>query len=431
MLIKLLFWELYSHLYECLLILPPRGKQTMSSKKYEPNELSSILDSLFAENASGVLCLKTQAKSWLNPRSCILILRNGALVYGDLDLTKAPTNQEICHKLGQKLKPELINAALSVASQKINSPTSTRQLIELLCKMKVFTWQQVEAFVSEGVILTLERFIARAGIAQWQASNDCDLDYDADNHGLNWLGIEQQLKQRQQQWENYSDLIPDMDAIPVVTAEQFARVSNSQVKEHFRNSVDGKNTLIDIADKLGRDSLKVAKNYYEWSKNGWVEFVQAPAIVPSIASVPTEPANSSLNASESAAPSIQSQDKENLPIVLSVDDSPIIQTAIKRALQEQYNVLLADKAAEALRILNQHSVQLLLLDLTMPDIDGLQFCKTIRQIPKFQDLPIVMVTARDGFVNKAKGHLAGTSKYLTKPFKPEELREVVSQYIKK
>ena len=67
----------------------------------------------------------------------------------------------------------------------------------------------------------------------------------------------------------------------------------------------------------------------------------------------------------------------------------------------------------------------------MPDVDGLEFCKTIRAIPKFQDLPIVMVTARDGLVNKMRGRIAGTDKYITKPFEPEELRQVVSQYIKK
>ena len=116
---------------------------------------------------------------------------------------------------------------------------------------------------------------------------------------------------------------------------------------------------------------------------------------------------------------------------MSIDDSPIIHISIKRALQNQYNVLLADKAEDALKILDEHPVELLLLDLTMPDMDGLHFCKTLRQIPKFQNLPVVMVTARDGLVNKAKGHLAGTDKYLTKPFKPEELQAVVHQYINK
>lgn len=66
----------------------------------------------------------------------------------------------------------------------------------------------------------------------------------------------------------------------------------------------------------------------------------------------------------------------------------------------------------------------------MPDVDGLEFCKTIRQMSKFRDLPIVMVTARDGLIDKMKGQIAGTNKYLTKPFQPEELQEVVKKYIK-
>jgi twitching motility two-component system response regulator PilG len=65
----------------------------------------------------------------------------------------------------------------------------------------------------------------------------------------------------------------------------------------------------------------------------------------------------------------------------------------------------------------------------MPDIDGLDFCKTIRKIPKFKDLPVIMVTARDGFVDKLKGQIAGTNKYITKPFQPEELLEIVNKYI--
>ena len=91
--------------------------------------------------------------------------------------------------------------------------------------------------------------------------------------------------------------------------------------------------------------------------------------------------------------------------------------------------MLANNATQALTILHESKVELMLLDLTMPDVDGLEFCKTIRAMTKFQNLPIVMVTARDGLVNKMKGRIAGTSRYLTKPFKPEELRQVVQEYI--
>ena len=403
----------------------------MPSKNYESNQLSSVLNSLFSENASGILYLKTQVNSTQNSRFCLLILRYGKLVYGDLNITKAPSNVEICRMLGQKLNPNLINAALSVASQKINDSASTKQLVELLCKMRVFTWQQVETLIQNQVVLTIERFFSYSGIAQWQENNDCDLNYGKDNHGLSWSEIKEQLKQRQQQWQSYANLLPGMDAIPIVSSEQLKQISNPQVKEHFQNSVDGRKTLIDIADKMERDVLKVAKNYYSWASNDWVKFIQNPITVsPNVAKIQSDTPKTT--ASKPLKPNrFEDKDRKNLPIVLSVDDSPIIQTTIKRALQEQYNVLLADQAAEALKILNEQPVELLLLDLTMPEVDGLQFCKTIRQIPKFQNLPIVMVTARDGLLNKAKGHLAGTSKYLTKPFKPDELREVVGQYISK
>ena len=181
--------------------------------------------------------------------------------------------------------------------------------------------------------------------------------------------------------------------------EQLAKISEAKVKNHLAGSANGKNTLLDIAEKMGKDHLKVANIYCGWVKSGWVSF--------------DEPVDS----------------KQSLPYVLSVDDSPIIQTMIKRSLESTCRVLLANNHIQAMEILNKDPVKMLLLDLTMPDMDGLEFCSKLREIPKFKDLPIVMVTAREGLVNRAKGHFAGTNKYLTKPFKPEELREVVDQFI--
>lgn len=400
----------------------------MLPKNYDSNQLNSIINSLFGKKASGTLGLKTEVSSWQNQRYCILVLLNGTLVYGSESATQAPNNQEFCKMLGKELKPNLINAALSVAVQRTINPSSVRELIELLIKMKVFTWEEVENFITVKTTLILEKFLSHPGKFQWQETNDFDLSYGEDHHGLRWSAIQKQLNQRQQTWRSYATQIPHMDAIPIVSLEQLKQVNNPQVKEHLKNFIDGKATLNDIADKIEKDPLRVAKNYFNWANDGWVNFVETP-IKSQVSStvIPQKP--DVLQATIAPAVSGQFQNSESLPIVLSVDDSPIIQVSIKRALSEQYNVLLADKAADALQILNQQPVKLLLLDLTMPDVDGLQFCKIVRQIPKFKDLPIIMVTARDGFMNKAKGHIAGTTKYLTKPFKPDELREIVGQYI--
>jgi len=410
----------------------------MSSQKYESGKLNSILQNLFKKNKSGILSLKTQVPTWQNQRSCILILQNGALVYGEANATKIPSSQEVCQILGNALKPNLINAALSVANERVTNPNSVRELTQLLITMKLFSWQEAEALMVNKIVLILEQFLAYRGEAKWQSEIDFDLSYAEDHHGLNWSEIRQLIEQRQQKWQKYTPTIPSLGAIPFVTPEQLKKIGNPDVKKHLVGSANGKNTLLDIADKMGKDPLKVAKSYVNWVGNDWVSMgTTLQEDVPKTIGEIKARVQTMVNASDSqntttnrVTTTIDSPPHNaNLPIVLSVDDSPIIQISIKRALQSEYNVLLATKAADALEMLDQNPVKLMLLDLTMPDVDGLEFCKTVRKIPKFQDLPIVMVTARDGLVNKMKGHIAGTSKYLTKPFQPEELREIVSEYI--
>ncbi|MEO0846164.1 MAG: response regulator [Cyanobacteria bacterium J06648_1] len=407
----------------------------MSAKKYKPYQLISILDSLFKKNSNGILSLKTQVDTWQQQRFCILVLRNGALVYGG---TQVPQAVELCRRLGEALKPNLIKAALSVAVERSTKANSAVELLEMLIRMRAFTWQEVEALMNTKVLLIIEKIIGHPGEAEWLNNNDLDLSYGNDRHGLNWADIEQELKQRQKIWQGYAPQIPSMDAVPVVTAQQLRLIDNPQVRDHFQKSVDGQMTLVDIAEKMGKDPIKVAKNYLNWVNNGWVSFsdrpiptaakeIATPGVQSTVEPINNERQAAAVNVDATANVSLAEQ---NFPTVLSVDDSAIIQTTIKRALQDDYNVLLAGKAADALEILKEVQVELMLLDLTMPDVDGLEFCKTVRAIPQFRDLPIVMVTARDGLVNKMKGHIAGTSKYLTKPFKADELREVVRQYIK-
>jgi twitching motility two-component system response regulator PilG len=74
-------------------------------------------------------------------------------------------------------------------------------------------------------------------------------------------------------------------------------------------------------------------------------------------------------------------------------------------------------------------VSVLLLDVAMPGIDGLELCRTVRSIPQFQNLPIIMLTARDGAFDKVQGRLAGATEYLTKPFDAQKLSQVVGQVL--
>ncbi|MEB3883295.1 response regulator [Lyngbya sp. CCY1209] len=117
------------------------------------------------------------------------------------------------------------------------------------------------------------------------------------------------------------------------------------------------------------------------------------------------------------------------PTVLAVDDSTVMQGLVKQALADTYKVLVADNAVDALSIIYHNKVSVLLLDVSMPGIDGLELCRTIRSIPQFQALPIIMLTARDGAFDKVQGRLAGATEYLTKPFDTEQLCQTIASVL--
>jgi len=121
--------------------------------------------------------------------------------------------------------------------------------------------------------------------------------------------------------------------------------------------------------------------------------------------------------------------KSDLPTILSVDDSRVIQTVIKRTLSGYCKVLAVSNATDALNLVYNENISLLLLDVSMPEIDGLELCRILRSTPEFRDLPIIMLTSRDGFFDKVKGQIAGSTEYLTKPFGAEKLRQVVGKYL--
>ncbi|MFB2878918.1 MULTISPECIES: response regulator [Floridanema] len=119
----------------------------------------------------------------------------------------------------------------------------------------------------------------------------------------------------------------------------------------------------------------------------------------------------------------------HISTVLTVDDSVVMQEMIKRALGRDYRVIVASNAVDALALIYHEKISVLLLDVSMPGIDGLEFCRTVRNLPQFRDLPIIMLTARDKLFDKVQGRLAGATEYLTKPFDAQQLQQVVEKFV--
>lgn len=123
--------------------------------------------------------------------------------------------------------------------------------------------------------------------------------------------------------------------------------------------------------------------------------------------------------------------ESNKPCILAVDDSPIMRHMIQEALQADYRVLVTGEPIEVLTLIYHEPIAVLLLDVTMPGIDGLELCRTIRSIPQFRTLPVVMITSKDTPFDKVQGRMAGASEYVTKPFDGEHLRQTVQSLLSK
>lgn len=123
-------------------------------------------------------------------------------------------------------------------------------------------------------------------------------------------------------------------------------------------------------------------------------------------------------------------DPYNIPTVLTVDDSIVVQQMVRRMLEPECRVLVANDAVNALSLIYHESISVMLLDVLMPGVDGLEFCRTLRSLPQFRTLPVIMVTSRDSPFDRVQGRMAGATEYLTKPFNPEQLQQMVRRFIK-
>ena len=108
--------------------------------------------------------------------------------------------------------------------------------------------------------------------------------------------------------------------------------------------------------------------------------------------------------------------------ILIVDDDPHAVEILTRMLgREGYQCLSASGGAEALALLQRQAVDVIVLDVMMPEMDGLQVCEKLRGDESLRQIPVILLTAKDDMETRARGMGLGVSEYLTKPINKREL----------
>lgn len=117
--------------------------------------------------------------------------------------------------------------------------------------------------------------------------------------------------------------------------------------------------------------------------------------------------------------------------ILIVEDSATTRALIRAVIEDMgdFNIVEAGSGFEALKLLPTQEFNLVITDVNMPDINGLELIHFIKSNPRYSHIPLIIVSTERSEEDKKRGIALGAMSYITKPFKAQELQEVVKQAI--
>lgn len=115
--------------------------------------------------------------------------------------------------------------------------------------------------------------------------------------------------------------------------------------------------------------------------------------------------------------------------IICIDDSPTVLGEMKRFLGDRFDVTAIDDPVLASASIFRLKPDLILMDITMPRINGYRLCSLLRKSSAFDDTPIIMVSGNTGLIDKARAKMSGATDYLTKPFNKSDLLDITTKYL--
>jgi len=115
--------------------------------------------------------------------------------------------------------------------------------------------------------------------------------------------------------------------------------------------------------------------------------------------------------------------------VMVIDDSKTIRRTAETLLKKAgCEVVTATDGFEALSLIADNHPDVIFIDIMMPRLDGYQTCALIKHNETFRDIPVIMLSSKDGLFDRARGRLVGSDQYLTKPFSRDELLDALKRF---
>lgn len=208
-----------------------------------------------------------------------------------------------------------------------------------------------------------------------------------------------------QLWKQLHPHVRSPEAMPVIVDETpLHNVLKPEAIALLEKWANGQTSIRQIARYLHQDIAMLAKAIYPYVQQGVVQLALPIA---------------------ATTGGVQDQ----TPYVLCIDDGLVLRQTVEHILTHYgYRVASIGDPIEAVSLAIRSRPAIILCDIAMPELDGYEICAMLRQTSLFRQTPIIMLTGKDGFIDRVRARMVGATDYLTKPFGPQELVTLLEKY---
>ncbi|MGK7932519.1 MAG: response regulator [Microcystaceae cyanobacterium] len=286
--------------------------------------------------------------------------------------------------------------------------------LDFLLRNKFLSWQQVMSFILRSSEECLESLLVADRVTyQFQEQKEEEVDTIFARYKMKTLL--NKVQDRLQRWEKLTPDILSPYQCPYLPSEtENITPLAKEIRQKFGKVLMGF-SFRELAGRLYQDELVLAQKLHSLVQRDLVKVRD-----------PQSPFDQLPRFKEQAQNAQLTPDKT----IICVDDSPSVLRVIKNYLSDpRINVHLISESPKALMDIIHHKPDLILLDVSMPNLDGYQLCKFIRNNAALSNIPIIMVTGKTGWIDRAKAKVSGATDYLVKPFSQDELVQLVTKYM--
>ncbi|ACK69441.1 response regulator receiver protein [Gloeothece citriformis PCC 7424] len=393
------------------------------------------LERLAQTQESGCLYLSSEGIDWL------FYFRLGNLVYATHSIDPIDRLERHLRKLSHQvtsLTREVCHQVRFYVESNF-SPDITQfsdyQGIYWLLEQNFISESEVVLLVKQLTQEVLENYLAISSIEQQELlSPPLNLPIFCAISLSNYV---QSCSQRLESWQALGPEIVSPYQRPYFFNNAYAQQKLSEDQQQKLSKILKGYSFYHLASIFDQDELKLAQKLYTLVKHKAV-LLREPQPpyhkLPRFYKPELAPTNPVVEEIEKSALNLSVITQNSLPTkvckIVCIDDSKTMLQELTRLLDsENFVVHTINDSLKALIQILRIKPDLILLDVSMPNVDGYQICSLLRKNPEFKKTPIIMVTAKTGLIDRARAKLVGATDYITKPFSQEELLKMVFRYL--